>query len=183
MGGNIDREWASAGSLEAREHEAGVAMDRPFRTGLRFGAGLWLTLVGFLAIVVLISKLVDKYWMDESVKSLEQLQVWNEKPTVVRAQPELRAGQIVILITVRNDQDVPIRFGAEAVIFGRDGAYYDTCPVARSFRLKSREELSFRADCPTYGVTQDLTMSTLGSVKVQFMDPLTPDPPTRQSAG
>ena len=158
-------------------------MDRPFRTGLRFGAGLWITLVGFLAVVVLISKLADKYWMDESVKSLEQLKDWNEKPTVVRAQPELRAGQIVILITVRNDQDFSIRFGAEAVIFGRDGAYYDTCPVARSFRLESRQELSFRADCPTYGVNQDLTMSTLGNVKVQFMDPMKPDYPTRPSTG
>jgi len=158
-------------------------MDRPFRTGLRFGAGLWLTLVAFLAIVVLVSKLADKYWMDESVKSLEKLQDWNEEPTVVRAQPELRAGQIVIMITVRNDRDVPIRFGAEAVIFGRDGAYYDTCPVSRSFRLASKQELSFRADCPTYGVNQDLTMSTLGSVKVQFMDPPKPDYPVRRSTG
>lgn len=158
-------------------------MERPFRTGLRFGAGLWITLAGLLAVVVLFSKLADKYWMDESVKSLEKLQEWNEKPTVIRAQPELRAGQIVILATVRNDRDVPIRFGAEAVIFGSDGAYYDTCPVSRSFRLEPGEELSFRADCPTYGVDQDMTFSTLGPVKVQFTDPETPNFPVRQSSG
>lgn len=158
-------------------------MDRPFRTGLRFGAGLWITLVSLLAVVVLLSKLSDKYWMDESVKNLEKLQEWNERPTVTRAKPELRADQIVVLVTVRNDRDVPIRFGAEAVIFGSNGAYYDTCPVSRSFRLEPREEVSFRADCPTYGVNQDMTFSTLGPVKVQFKDPESPEFPVRKSAG
>jgi hypothetical protein len=145
-------------------------MERPFRTGLMFGAGFSIV----LALLMLVSQALLRYvtanMIDRTSSALRELQTW-KRPTLVKAEPALRNGDLVILLTVRNDQDQPLHFDAEAVIFGKTGDYYDTCPTSREFYFEPGEELRFRANCPAYGVDQTQTLATLGRIEVQFFEP------------
>ena len=42
------------------------------------------------------------------------------------------------------------------------------------FELEPKQELSFRAECPKYGLDEAQSLATIGNIKVQFYGPDVP---------
>lgn len=140
-------------------------MLKPLRTGVLFGLGFTLIFGSLIGALGIILEIAERNRVAEA-KSI--LAVWAE-PTVLRAHPTLRNGEIVILVSVKNETEQPAFFKAEGIIYGSDGNYYDTCPAEGPFYLSAGEEQHFKAVCPSYGVDQSRTMETLGNVEIQFV--------------
>ncbi len=118
-------------------------MQRPIVTGAKFGLGF--------AVVFVIVSFTAEYIGLLILDSLFPESSFGE-PAVVRSEPVLRNGTIVVLATVRNPEEAPISFDAEAVVFDADDEFVDTCHTDRSFELAPSAELNFVASCSTLPV-------------------------------
>jgi hypothetical protein len=139
-------------------------MNKPFRTGILFGAGAAIAFVTLLAIV---NVAADR--LDFGNQKVQRLYVMGPgAPTILRAEPTLRGPQVIVLVTVRNPHDESIFFSAEAVLFDRFGEFYDICPGLREFHVAAGQEFSFKATCPLGGTDSAQVFDNLGRVDVQF---------------
>lgn len=113
-------------------------MEKPTITGAKFG-------LGFVVVFALVSFVLE-YVSMSLIDSLYPETSYGE-PQIVRAEPVARDGLFVVLATVRNADEVPITFDAEAVIYDSNDEFLDTCYVERSFEIAANAELSFVATC------------------------------------
>ena len=97
-------------------------------------------------MVFVLVTLVFEYVINSLIDSLYPESSYGE-PQIVRAEPVVRDGVFVVLATVSNADEIPIAFGAEAVIYDSNGEFLDTCFTDRAFELAPGAELSFVATC------------------------------------
>ena len=90
------------------------------------------------------------------------------EPTVVRAEPTVRNGQLLVLVTVRNDFQESIFFRAEAVILDQFGEYYESCPALREFHVVAGKDFHFTANCPIRGMDPTEILSSISGIEIQF---------------
>ena len=143
-------------------------METSFRSGLVFGVGFTLVFGIGSSILLFTTVYLGEYLMTKEVAEAAS-QLWgHDEPTVMRAEPTVRANRLFVLVTLKNETDNNQIFDAEVLLYGNKGHYYDTCPAPRTYIIEADEEISFRADCPSYGIDETATLETLGEVIVKF---------------
>ena len=139
-------------------------MNKPFLSGILFGAGFCIILAGILiALNVFYYELEERQHGDRP-----PLVMGPGEPTVVRTEPTVRNGNLIVLVTVRNDYAESIFFRAEAVIFDQFGEYHQSCLALREFHVATGKEFHFTAHCPSQGLDQNEILESVSKVEVQF---------------
>jgi hypothetical protein len=139
-------------------------MQKPFVTGLVFGAGLAIALGVMLGGLNLFAGALEKQRLSER----PPLVMGPGQPTVVRTEPTVRNGQLLVLVTVRNEFQESIFFRAEAVILDQFGEYHESCPALREFHVAAGQDFHFTANCPIRGMDQAEILNSISGVEIQF---------------
>jgi hypothetical protein len=139
-------------------------MQRPFVTGLVFGAGLAIAIGIMLGGLNLFAAAIDKKRQSDG----PPLVMGPGEPTVVRTEPTVRNGQLLVMVTVRNDFEESIFFRAEAIIFDQFGEYHESCPALREFHVAAGQDFHFTTNCPIRGMDQAEILDSISGVEIQF---------------
>jgi len=134
-------------------------MNHPIRTGALFGL-VFTVVFGLVAFAIdyAILSIVEDLYPDTSYG----------EPTVVRSEPVLRDGELIVLVTVENASDDRILFDAEAAIFDKEDEYLETCYTDRQFEVDPRAQLSFQAACGLAVDGDDFPYEDIGRATIQF---------------
>lgn len=139
-------------------------MNKPFLSGLLFGAGFSIIFAAILAVLnVFFLELEDRQHGDRP-----PLVMGPGEPTVVQADPVVRDGKLIVLVTVRNDFSESVFFRAEAVLFDQFGEYFESCLAVREFHVAAGKEFHFTAHCPSDGLDQEEILNSVSKVEMQF---------------